>query len=114
MGRRKIYQDPVDRRRERYKAKQRAEYEDYKASCRCAICGAQDPEGIEFYDPAGTGKIHNFGRRITQGHSWKTVQREIIGTVPLCRPCADGVLLGTVHLPDQAVETAALLKAVIS
>ncbi len=94
MGRRKIYNDPVDRRRERYKARQRAKYEAYKSSCRCAICGHKGPDEIEFHHPRQEDKSNNVGRLIAQGHSWETVLNEISKTVPLCKTCHDGVHQG--------------------
>ena len=93
MGRRKIYNDPVDRRRERYKAKQRAKYEAYKSSCRCAVCGHKGPDEIGFYHP-DQNKSNNVGRLIAQGYSWDTVLIEISKCVPLCRTCHDSAHQG--------------------
>lgn len=108
MPRPKIYDGP-DRRRERYKARQRAEFEAYRSLCRCAICGAQD--NIEYHHVDPETKRGNVGRMVSQGHAWATVRAEIDLTVPLCRPCHEGLHAGELQLSDEAIET---VRAVIS
>jgi len=105
MPRPKIYSGP-DRRRERYKARQRAEFESYRALCRCAICGAQGPDNIEFHHTDPDTKRNNVGRMVSQGHAWATVRAEIDLTVPLCRPCHEGLHAGDLQLSDEAIEAA--------
>lgn len=110
MPRPKLFSGP-DRRRERYKARQRAEYLAYKSLCRCTICGAQGPDDIEFHHVDPDNKGNNVGRMVSQGHAWATVLREIELTIPLCRPCHEALHAGELQLSDEAVEAS---RAVVS